>query len=352
MRRATLRDVSRMAGVSRMTVTRVFIRPEQVLPATRARVLEAIAALGYVPDRAAGSLSTRRSGFVGVILPVLSNSNFAALAEGLTEGLRTAGYEMLIGYTAYSVEEEERQLRTMLARRPEALVLTANAHSEPARRLAEQAQIPVIEIAGLPRRPIGSTIGFSNHGVGFAAGTYLHDLGLRRLAALGPVHESVRSDTRGEERLAGFEDALRAAGLSTDLVLRSARIPASFDEGASAMAELLEIAPDVEGVFAISDLLAVGALMECRRRGMAVPADISLVGFGNFEIGRHMLPTLTTIDVDFTGLGRRAADLIQELIADRDIDARRCIDVGFALLERGTTRAPIALASCGSQALV
>jgi len=321
-----------MAGVSRMTVTRVLIRPEQVLPATRARVLEAIAALGYVPDRAAGSLSTRRSGFVGVILPVLSNSNFAALAEGLTEGLRLAGYEMLIGYTAYSIEEEERQLRTMLARRPEALVLTANTHSGPARRLAEQAQIPVIEIAGLPALPIGSTIGFSNHGVGFAAGTYLHGLGLRRLAALGPVHDTIRSDTRGEERLAGFAQALRAAGLTTDLILRSARVPASFDEGAVAMAELLDIAPDVEGVFAISDLLAVGALMECRRRGLDVPGKISLIGFGNFEIGRHMLPPLTTIDVD-------TADLIQDLIANRGMDARHSIDVGFALLERGTTRA-------------
>ncbi len=90
-----------------MTVTRVFIRSDQVTPETRARVQNAVTELGYVPDRASGVLATRRSGFVGLLLPTPPNGNFAALAEGLTEQLRPAGYELLIGYTGYSMGEEE-----------------------------------------------------------------------------------------------------------------------------------------------------------------------------------------------------------------------------------------------------
>ena len=108
MKIATIRDVSRVAGVSRMTVSRVLSQPSLVLPETRARVERAIAALGYVPDRAAGALATRRTGFVALILPTLTNANFAGVAHGLVEALRPAGYEVLIGYTPPTAPRRRR----------------------------------------------------------------------------------------------------------------------------------------------------------------------------------------------------------------------------------------------------
>ena len=339
VRKATLRDVSRLAGVSRMTVTRVFIRPAQVLPETRARVQRAVLQLGYVPDRAAGGLATRRSGFVGLVLPTLANGNFAALAEGLTEALRPSGYELLIGYTTYSIVEEERQVRTLLSRRPEALVLVGSDHSEATRRLLAHDGPPVIEIAELPERPLDRAVGFSNHAVGSAAAAFLLGLGHRRLAALGPSREGERHDTRGEARLAGFAETVGAARLPTDLVRADGRIPLSFQQGAVAMAALLDQAPDVEAVFAVSDLSAVGALMECRRRGIEVPRHISLLGFGDFEIGQQMVPPLTTIRVDFTDLGRRAGAMIIDLLDAGEATQEMRIDVGFSVVARGTTRA-------------
>ncbi len=333
--RPTLRDVSVLAGVSRMTVTRTLIRPAQVHPATRERVEHAVAALGYVPDRAAGSLATRRSGFVGLVIPTLSNGNFAAIAEGLTDAIRPAGYELLIGYTLYGPREEERQVRTILSRRPEALVLTATTHAA-TRALLLQAGTPVIEIADLPDHPMGRTIGFSNHAVGVAAARHLLALGHRRVAALGPRATEEHRDTRGEARLEGFASTLREASIPTDLVLATAAIPVSFEQGARAMASLLERAPDVEAVFAISDLLAVGALMECHRRAVRVPERLSLIGFGDFEIGRQVVPALTTIGVDFPTLGARAGSLIVDLLS-RSGPAPGRVDVGFTLIERRTT---------------
>ena len=339
-RKPTLRDVSQLAGVSRMTVTRVFIRPEQVLPQTRVRVQQAVAALGYVPDRAAGSLATRRSGFVGVVVPTLANGNFAALAEGLTESLRPAGYELLIGYTSYSMAEEERQVRTLLSRRPEALVLAGSAHRGSVGQQLTRAAIPVIEVADLPKQPIGHTIGFSNRAVGARAAEFLIGLGHTRIAALGPARQAGRRDVRGEARLTGFSQALRSARLPTDLVRGDGEIPLSFAEGGRMMGRLLDEAPDVQAVFAVSDLVAVGALMECHRRRVAVPGRLSLLGFGDFEIGQQTVPALSTISVDFANLGRQAGSLVADLLRPSDTMSTRApawLDVGFDVIDRETT---------------
>lgn len=340
-RKATLRDVSLLAGVSRMTVTRVFIRPDHVLQETRERVQRAVLELGYVPDRAAGSLATQRSGFVGLVLPTLSNGNFAAMVEGLTEALRMAGYELLIGYTSYSVAEEERQVHTVLSRRPEALVLAASAHSATMRRQVAQACIPVVEVAELPADPIGHVIGFSNYAIGRAAADFLAGLGHKRIAAIGASSDGERRDLRGEARLRGFTDALLAAKLPADMVRMEGDIPFSFTEGARIMARLLDEAAPPDAIFAVSDLAAVGVLMECRRRDIDVPRDMSLLGFGDFEIGRQMVPALSTIAVDFDDLGRRTGELVAELLRHDDTSAIARTDVGFTLIRRGTTRASV-----------
>ncbi|HTN64323.1 MAG TPA: LacI family DNA-binding transcriptional regulator, partial [Devosia sp.] len=121
-----MRDVSRLAGVSTMTVSRVLADPATVASDTRMRVMQAVEQLGYVPDRVAGSLSSRRTNFVGLILPTLTNSNFGDTAQGLAETLGPRGYQLLIGYTLYRVAEEEQLVRAMLARRPDAIVIAGS----------------------------------------------------------------------------------------------------------------------------------------------------------------------------------------------------------------------------------
>jgi LacI family transcriptional regulator, gluconate utilization system Gnt-I transcriptional repressor len=332
--RPTIHDVSRLASVSRMTVSRVISDPELVLPETRERVVKAIADLGYVPDRAAGSLASRRTGFIALMLPTLTNANFAAVAHGLTEALRASDYHLLIAYTDYDLAEEERQLRNLLARRPEAIVLTGNAHRRGAARMLLAADIPVIEIADLPSQPIEHAVGFSNYEVGRTAARYLIGRGFARIGAIAATADGDLIDHRGEERMRGFEHELRFAGVSDAFVLRHGSPPVSFDHGSAAIAALIERAPDVEAVFAVSDLSAVGALMECQRRGLIVPRDLSIMGFGDFEIGRVVNPPLTTIHVDFRALGQRAGGLILDLLGGGGAGAPRIDDVGLHVVER------------------
>ncbi|MBO9581351.1 MAG: LacI family DNA-binding transcriptional regulator [Sphingobium sp.] len=333
-RRPTISDVSQLAGVSRMTVSRVISDPELVLPATRERVNKAIADLGYVPDRTAGSLSSRRTGFIALILPTLTNANFAAVAHGLTEVLREADYHLLIAYTEYDMAEEERQLRNLLARRPEAIVLTGAVHQRTLSRLLIAADIPIIEIADLPQRPIEHAIGFSNYQVGRTAARYLLNRGFRRIGAVGGSNVGDVIDHRGEERMRGFEEELELAGVSADRVLRHGQAPVSFSHGATAMDELLRLAPDVEAVFAVSDLSAVGVVMECQRRGIRIPEDISVIGFGDFEIGKEINPALTTIHVDFGALGQRTGQMILDLLTNGERDTTHIVDVGLRIVER------------------
>lgn len=331
-RRPTIREVSRLAGVSNMTVSRVIRDPDIVQPATRERVNKAIADLGYVPDRAAGSLASRRTGFIALVLPTLTNANFAAVAHGLTEALRPADYDLLIAYTDYSLNEEERQLRNLLARRPEAIVLTGAMHTRAASRMLIAADVPVVEIADLPSRPVEHAVGFSNYEAGRTAAQYLIRKGFTSIGAIASSNEGDVIDHRGEERMRGFEDELRRSGRSTELVLRHGRAPVSYDHGAAVTPMLIE--RKVDAVFAVSDLSAVGIVMECQRRGIAVPGDLSVMGFGDFEIGGEINPSLTTIHVDFHALGQRTGQMILDLVPDGVGEPARVVNVGLAIVER------------------
>ncbi len=339
----TMRDVARIANVSTMTVSRVLTQPEVVAEATRHRVNEAIAKLGYVPDLIAGSLSSKKSGFIATVLPTLNNINFADTARGLTDALRPAGFQLLIGYTDYRVEEEEALIRAMLTRRPEGIVLTGGHHTRATQQLLLAAEIPVVEIWDLPRQPIGHAVGFSNFEVGQAMTSRLIECGYRRIAFLGPPEpgEGFR-DFRGDERLAGHLRALADAGLEADLVVRHGAGPVSFTHGAESLSALLEAHHDVDAVFAVSDLSAVGALMECHRRGVSVPDDLAVAGFGDFEIGAQAVPSLTTVHIDCVQIGARAGALMLELLdgaQDPSLMDHTSVDLGFRVVERQSTRA-------------
>jgi LacI family gluconate utilization system Gnt-I transcriptional repressor len=334
-------DVSKLAGVSKMTVSRVLAEPELVSPATRTRVLQAVDQLGYVPDRVAASLSSRRTNFIAAIVPTLINSNFADTAQGLAEALRVADYQLLIGYTMYDLNEEERVIRTMLARRPDALVVAGIIHTRAAREMLVRADIPIVELWDVPEHPIDHAVGFSNFDVGRAAGRYLISRGYTKIGGIGSVGEGDVRDFRGESRLLGFSASLHEAGLSDERILRTGYAPVGHEHGARAMVEMLDSHPDVDAVFCVSDISAFGALMECHRRGMSVPRDIGIMGFGNFDIGRQTHPAITTIGVNATEIGKRAGELLLSVLHPSGevagpIGAR--VDVGFQLIERGTLR--------------
>ena len=155
-------DVARVAGVSPMTVSRAFKADSSVSEATREAILKAADELGYVFDSTASSLRSQRTDFVAVTIPSINNANFADTVRGLSDGLKARGLQILLGTTDYDMAEEERLIEQLLRRRPEAIVVTGGKHTARARRMLENAGIPVIETWDLPETPIGHVVGFSN----------------------------------------------------------------------------------------------------------------------------------------------------------------------------------------------
>lgn len=329
----TMADVARLAGVTSMTVSRALREGGAVSEETRKRIVEAAESLGYVLDGAAAGLKAGRSGFVGVVIPTLNNSNFAETVQGITDRLAPSRRQVLLGYTNYDAEEEERIIESLLVRRPEAMVVTGGDHTERARRLLSQAGIPIVEMWDIPGDPIDSAVGFSNHAAGAMTTRHLLERGYRNIAFIGGT---AAQDARGAERRRGYEDAARAAGL-TPRVLDFGQPPITIRQGAGALAALLDRWPDSDAVFCVSDLLAFGLLMECTRRGIAVPQQLAVAGFGNYDLAECVVPGLTTIDVGARAIGMQAADVVLAAIEGDRQPGGRVVNSALELVVRQST---------------
>jgi LacI family transcriptional regulator, gluconate utilization system Gnt-I transcriptional repressor len=320
-------DVAARVGVSKMTVSRALSAMTSAPVAAagtagaataaqasaarssqlRHRIVQACEDMGYVIDQTARTFSSKRSGFVAALIPSLNNSNFSETAQGLTAAVEGSGLQLLLGYTDYRAETEERLVKAMLTRRPEAVVLTGGHHSPGTRSMLQAAGVPVVEIWDLPKKPIEHTVGFSNQQAMAAMVLHLHGQGYRRIAFMGSASPR---DTRAADRRAGYEQAVQKLKLPTGRALAYGEPPISMAQGGEAVAQLLRQWPDTDAVVCASDLAAFGALMACQRHGWAVPHRLAIAGFGDFEVARACHPRITTVAVDCTGIGRAAGELL------------------------------------------
>ena len=331
----TMADVARHAGVSSMSVSRALKNSDLVSQATRARIFKAIDELGYVLDLSAGSLSSKRTGFVAAIVPSINNSNFSDTARGITDELEKTGLQLLLAYNDYSVEREERLIEAMLRRRPEGIILTGGIHTDRARRMLENAAIPVVETWDLPANPIDQVVGFSNADAMSLLVKTLAAKGYRKFAYIGGTTER---DTRGNQRRSGFQAATAELGLPEGRVVSFGVPPISMEQGAQAMGGVLSQWPDTEVAICVSDLSAFGALMECHRRSLNVPKDIAIAGFGNYEIAACCHPRITSVDIECYEIGRLAARKLFATIKDPDHASRReLVLINIRVVEREST---------------
>ncbi len=327
---ARMADVARAAGVSAITVSRALRMPDRVAPGTRARVEAAVQALGYVPNLVAGALKSQRSHIVVAIVPTLVSAIFAETVEGLTAALREHGYQLLIADSGYAPETEESLVRAFLGRRPDAIVLTGIHHTAGARAQVRAAGIPVVETWELADDPIDMNVGFSNRDAGRRLTEALLARGYRRIAFAG-VDPAIEMRSRRREE--GYRAAMRAARLTPCVHrLDAGERGLTMRSGARAAAALLAARPRIEAVMFANDFPAFGAMAECARRGVAVPAGLAIAGFGDFEVAREAHPALTTIRVPGREMGRRAGAMILDRLAGRPVASR--VDLGFEVVLR------------------
>ncbi len=328
----TMKEVADLAGVGTITVSRVLRTPEKVTEEKRKRVHKAIKDLGYVPDNTAGALSSSNSRVFGAIVSTINDSVFAQTLDGLSSRLRAAGYELLLTSTNYNPDVEEDALHALLARRPDGIVLTSTSHSDGVVKLLKTVNIPVVETWQLPTAPLDIAIGFSNFQAGYEMARHLVDRGRKNIAFLGG-HEPLNE--RGSRRRDGYIAALSSAGLTPTMwPVEDQGLPSAVELGARSFERCLNAHPYIDAVMCVSDQVAVGVLCEARRRGVDVPGDVAVSGFGGFELAAPSGFDLTTIEVPGREIGVASANALLDPETAR---AQKVIDVGYKLVERGTT---------------
>ena len=325
----TIQDVARIAGVSAMTVSRALNTPQKVSPDTLERVREAVRRTNFVPNAMASGLRRARARLVAALLPTMVGPVFQEMVEALDLALHERGYQLMIGQSGYDATREDELLRAIVQRRPDGVVVTGVVRSEEGRRVLRASGIPVVETWELTPTPIDMLVGFSHPAIGAAVVDDLHARGHRHVAMVSA------GDPRALTREAAFTARAEALGMQTSLTAFTAA-PSTMGAGRAGLAELLARAPGVTAVFCSSDMLALGAAIEARERGIAVPGQLAIVGMGDQSFAADAAPPLTTVRIDGTRIGRLAAEMMVAR-AEGQAPAAPVVDIGFSIVERAST---------------
>jgi len=306
----TLDDVAKKAGVSTATVSRCINTPERVVEATRKRVNRAIDSLGYTPNFGARVMAAKRTFTIGAIIPTMENAIFARGLQAFQEELHNSGYTLLVSSSAYDPKIEEEQIKALISRGADGLLLIGYDRAPAIYRYLERQAAPaLIAWAYAPNNPLPA-IGFDNRAAMIRLFDKVWEMGHRRIAV---ISANVLGNDRAAERLEGIRDALLARGLPPETI-RVIETPYGFDTGETAMRELMSTDVTPTLVMCGNDVLAAGAMRGARALGLDVPRDVSITGFDDIELAQVLHPPLTTMHVPHREMGRRAAAMLIALV--------------------------------------
>jgi LacI family transcriptional regulator len=336
MRTPTLRDVAEAAGVHAATASRA-LNPEtrgMVNSDTARRVLRAAETLGYRPNPIARSLKTAKSGTVGLVLPDLTNPLFPPIVRGIEDVLGPAGYSALIVSTDNDVEREKSQISSLLSRQVEGLIVaTARVEHPLLQQLDEQGVRMVLVNRRTEGLEVASITPDDATGVELAV-RHLAGLGHRRIVHLaGP-----QTTSTGVVRARAFQSAIRAQGLDEDRALVTVCDFWSEEDGARALRSVIDAGTEFTAVVAGNDLIALGCYDVFAERGIACPADVSVVGFNNMPFLDKLAPPLTTVAIPHHQIGVEAGRMLLESINEPARTARSIL-LPLSLAVRGSTAA-------------
>nr|WP_321458287.1 LacI family DNA-binding transcriptional regulator [uncultured Cohaesibacter sp.] len=326
--RVTLESVAKLSGVAPTTVSRALNYPDKVAKKTLDRINAIIEQTGYVPNMLAGGLASNKSKLVAVIVPSLVNIVYAETVQHFAKPMKEAGYQVLQGEVGYSLEEEEQLVTAILSRRPDGIFLTGIHHSNNCRRQLLAANIPIVETWDVTPTPLDIVVGFSQQSVGKKTANYFYDKGYRKFAIVSA------EDRRAIIRNESFLKALAEKGI-TDVPTSIVPGISNLHLGRQGVAKLLDEGLRGSLVFCSSDTLAHGVLTEVQARGLSIPDDIAIVGFGDQNFAAYTYPALSTVRIDRATMGREAASALLSRLSEQPVE-HPVLDVGFEIIERAT----------------
>ncbi|QUJ76970.1 LacI family DNA-binding transcriptional regulator [Sulfitobacter albidus] len=325
----TLDDVARAANVSTATVSRCLNDKSKVSRETRERVMRAVDALGYTPNFNARAMAARRTHTIGAIIPTMENAIFARGLQAFQETLHAEGYTLLVSSSAYQPDLEAEQIRTLVARGADGLLLIGAERGQQIYDYLTRRAIPTV-LAWTSSFDHGfASVGFDNCAAMRSLADQVQAMGHRRIAVISGI---LAGNDRAEGRLRGIRESLRAHGTDPDSV-PVIETGYEIENGADAFETHMKRAPRPTVVMCGNDVLAAGALSRARAMGLRVPEDVSITGFDDIELAGLLYPRLTTVHVPHRQMGRVAAQELLETIAGRKPRAARELAVSITMRE-------------------
>jgi LacI family transcriptional regulator len=309
----TLDDVAKSAGVSTATVSRCLNSPDRVVETTRLRVMNAVEELGYTPNFGARFMAAKRTFTIGAIIPTMENAIFARGLQAFQEELYARGYTLLVSSSAYQPKLEEEQIRALVSRGADGLLLIGYDRDPAIYQYLERQKKPVLIAWAHSADSDLTAIGFNNCESMSALTKLVIDYGHRKIGVISGV---TAGNDRAAQRLKGIHDAVAASALDME-ILDVIETSYEVENGGDAFQEIMNNGGRPTVVMCGNDVLAVGALRRALELGLRVPEDISITGFDDIELARIVTPSITTVHVPHREMGRRAAVELVKMVESK-----------------------------------
>ena len=330
----TIDHVASAAKVSTATVSRALNRPDTVSKALKEKIHDVIKKLGYIPNAGARSLMLKRSGTIGAIVPTLDNAIFAQGLAEFQKQLNQSGHQLLVASSNYDPSIETNQITNLLSRGVEGIALFGTSQQRDALKLLKTRGIPYIHVGSLSAPLGGYASGFDNQEAIKLGVEHLLKNGHKNFGILTGI---TNNNDRAKDRVAGALELLseKKINLKPEFIVECQY---ELQEARLGFKKLIQNNPKITAIICGNDVLAMGALLEAQRQGIQIPRDLSIVGFDELEISRHLLPSLTTIHIDAIGMWAQAANhLISQINGVDNLPKKIKANVNLVIRESSTT---------------
>ena len=306
----TLEDVAKAAGVSTATVSRCLNSPARVNEDTRNRVMQAVKELGYTPHFGARVLAAKRTFTIGAIIPTMENAIFARGLQAFQEELHNRGYTLLVASSAYQPDREEEQIRALVARGADGLLLIGHDRDPALYDYLQRQNVPALVAWTYAQNAPLPSVGFDNRAAMAAMARKVLEMGHTKVGVISGLSQT---NDRARQRIDGVRTAVQEAGHDpANLPIVETRY--EIDAGSAAFAQLMADPTPPTAVLCGNDVLAVGALRQAAQLGLSVPGDVSITGFDDIELANISIPPLTTVHVPHRDMGHHAACTLVDMV--------------------------------------
>ena len=330
---ANIRTVSKLAGVSVATVSRTFSTPDSVSENTRKKVEKAAEKAGYRPNLMARNFRAKRSFAIMVLVPNIANPFFSRIISGIESEAQSRGYSILLGNTNGQAEREADYANMVHTFQADGVIQLSA--SDPFSDLPLGKRPALVNICECYDNPLSPQIQLDNSGAAAAIIDHLLELGHRRIGIIkGPADSPLTRD-----RLEGCAAALKQAGLEMSAAA-IAQGDFSTRSGFEAVDTLLSLRKRPTAIFCFNDEMAIGAIRRIRDLGYSVPGDFSVAGFDDIAVSSFSVPTLTTIHQPAATFGRRAVEVLCQMIDTPETVTHSQEILPYKLITRGSTAPP------------